>query len=373
MTDNLIVLHAAVAVVGVVVAIVGLRIEALVALTAGALYLGLATGLGLAGTLDTIASGFGEIMAEVGLLIAFGVLLGSLLAATGALERLTQALLRVVRPARCQYVFGASACSVFSAIYGDVMLVLTTPLGRSVARRTPNGMAAMGSAIALGPLVGTLMVVPGTAALALAGLLDVPLGEMLLVGLFLAVPTTLVTLFLMQMLATRTRYWNPERDELDQAEAPDTIPDQAPRRTMPLWLLLTPFLLALGLIAAGGVARATGHESAVIEFLSNGIMALFLALLLAYLLAWRALSGEVMQAAFSKGMRDIGPILAITGIGGSLGSVISNSGLADILADFSPRTLRSRSCWCGPSPRCCTWPSGRSRSGQSPPSLSSRR
>jgi len=47
--------------------------EPAVALVLGSLYLGLSTGLGPAKTIETVATGFGDIMMEVGLLIAFGL------------------------------------------------------------------------------------------------------------------------------------------------------------------------------------------------------------------------------------------------------------------------------------------------------------
>ena len=45
--------------------------------------------------MGTLAQGFGDIMVEVGLLIGFGVLLGSLLYAMGALQKMVGALLGI--------------------------------------------------------------------------------------------------------------------------------------------------------------------------------------------------------------------------------------------------------------------------------------
>lgn len=132
MSDAIILLHTAIAIIGVVILILALRIEAVLALVMGSMYLGLATGLGFGGTAQTIAQGFGDIMAEIGLLIAFGVLLGSLLAATGTLQRLTEVLLRVFGPERAPYAFSVSMSNIFPAIYTDVLLVLTAPLGRAI-------------------------------------------------------------------------------------------------------------------------------------------------------------------------------------------------------------------------------------------------
>ncbi|MEO3869988.1 hypothetical protein ABGB18_14295 [Nonomuraea sp. B12E4] len=62
--------NTAVAVVGVVVLIVRLRFNPVVALVAGAGYLGITAGIGVAKTAATIITGFGDIMADIGLLVA---------------------------------------------------------------------------------------------------------------------------------------------------------------------------------------------------------------------------------------------------------------------------------------------------------------
>ena len=69
-----------------------IRRPAAVVLVTAALAIGLLTGLGVDGAVKAVTEGFGGIMAEVGLLIAFGVLIGSLLQAVGAIEAVVRAL-----------------------------------------------------------------------------------------------------------------------------------------------------------------------------------------------------------------------------------------------------------------------------------------
>jgi gluconate:H+ symporter, GntP family len=122
-------------------------------------------------------------MAEVGLLIGFGVLLGSLLIAMGALQNLVELLLRLLGPRRLPYAFSAVLSTIFPAIYVDVQLVLATPLARSAAPRMSRvGLAMMGGTLTVGILVGYVFVVPGLGTVAIAGLLGVPLGTMLIYG-----------------------------------------------------------------------------------------------------------------------------------------------------------------------------------------------
>ncbi|NHD17082.1 GntP family permease [Actinopolyspora sp. BKK1] len=341
LSESLILLHTGIAIAGTILLILALRIEPLMALLLGSLYLGLATGLGFSGTAEAVTSGFGDIMTEIGLLITFGVLLGSLLSVTGALRKLTESLLRVFGAERSPYVFGTAMSSIFPAIYTDVLLVLTAPLGRSIAPRIKrDGTAAMGAALILGSELGLVLVVPGAGALAVAGLLNVGLGRMLLFGLLVTIPTALLTIYLYRWLL-RGGLWNAEKDELTAQEHGEDAQQEAEASTsesgdrLPsLGISLLPLVLAIVLIAMGGIAKVAGVTSGPLAFLGNPLIALFIGVIGAYLLAWRTFSRGVASSAVAEGMRECGPILIITGIGGSLGGVISATGLEEILSGY---------------------------------------
>jgi gluconate:H+ symporter, GntP family len=67
MSDALIVLHTAITIIAIVLLIVVAKVDPLISLVIGALYLGVAAGLGFRGTIGSLTQGFGDIMAEVGL------------------------------------------------------------------------------------------------------------------------------------------------------------------------------------------------------------------------------------------------------------------------------------------------------------------
>src|SRR3954463_13826306 len=100
MSDVAVIANTAAAIVAVVVMIVRFKFNPVVALVIGSSYLGLAVRLGTEKTIEGITTGFGDIMAEVGLLIAFGVLMGAILQQTGAIQRLVDMLLKVFGPKR---------------------------------------------------------------------------------------------------------------------------------------------------------------------------------------------------------------------------------------------------------------------------------
>ena len=151
MSHTAIVINTAVAIIAVVVMIVRFKFNPVVSLVVGSAYLGLATGLGVEKTIDAIMKGFGDIMAEVGLLIAFGVLMGAILQQTGAIQRLVETLLKVFGAKRMPYAMSLTIATFLQSIYLDVLLVISAPLARTLSKKIgPNGTGRMAAAMAIG-------------------------------------------------------------------------------------------------------------------------------------------------------------------------------------------------------------------------------
>lgn len=338
------VLHTVIAIALAVGLIIAVKVDPVISLIIASLYLGLASGVGFAGTLTAITEGFGSIMTEVGLLIGFGVLIGAILHSLGAFSRLVEALLRLVGPGRLPYALAGALSTIFPSIYVDVQVVLAAPLARSSAPHVGRrGLPLLAGAIGTGIFAGYVFVIPGLAAVSIAGLLDVPLGTWLVYGIVLGPLTALVTTFLFSLLL-RTGYWKPEQDEngaaasqraTAEAQAPEQPTSDLPEgRQLPLVVLLLPILVPLVLIAGGAFADLADVSSSAIEFLGDANIALFIGLVGAYVLARTTAGRERTDSALSAGFGTTGEILLITGIGGSLGAVITATGLDKTLANL---------------------------------------
>lgn len=346
--------NATIAIVGIVVTITWLKFPPVFALLLGTLYLGVTTALGPEGTPEAISKGFADVMGDIGVLVTFGVILGALLTVTNTLQRLVEAMLRVFGERSIPYVFAAALSSLFTSIYSDVLLVLSAPLARRLGPRLGDrGLALMGGALTAGIEVGLVFVAPGVAAVAIAGILDVPLGQMFLLGLAVGLPTALLTMLVFRLLIP-VMGWNPALDEIDtQAGSPDpdgsagavTATGQAGRgggaatatlaqpqvRELNLFLSVTPVLITLALIAGGAIADALSWSSGITKFLTDPVVAIFIGAGLAYALASRVRSRAEISGAVGSALTSCGPILVLSGISGSLGAVIEGSGMADML------------------------------------------
>jgi GntP family gluconate:H+ symporter len=341
------VVHTVIAIGLVVGLIIWVKVDPVISLVIASLYLGLAAGVGFADTITAITEGFGSIMTEVGLLIGFGVLIGALLHSLGTFRKLVGGLLRVLGANRLPYALTGALSTVFPSIYVDVQVVLAAPIARSSAPHIgPRGLAHLAGAVGTGIFCGYVFVIPGLAAVSIAGLLDVPLGTWMLYGIVLGPITALVTTWLFGLML-RAGWWDAETDEAEddplaidgdlESGTAGTGPDEDDNLSdvdVPLPVSLLPILVPLVMIAFGAFADLADFSNPFIAFIGDANFALFVGLLGAYVLARGAAGTERTEQAIKTGFHTTGEILLITGIGGSLGAVIEATGLDGTLADL---------------------------------------
>ncbi|KQQ03801.1 MULTISPECIES: GntP family permease [unclassified Rathayibacter] len=345
----------------VVVAIVRFRQNPVLVLAVGAAAIGLLTGLGPVDTVSTMTRGFGDVMMEAGLLIGWGVLIGAMLNEMGAVVRLVEGLMRIFGRRGIPYALGLSFATYLQTIFVDALIVIAAPLARKIAPRLGRaGTGIIAVTFAVGLEMGIVMMVPGFAAVALAGLLGVPLGVMMLGGFAVVAPTVVVTILLMS-LAFRMGFWDPARDEqvLLRDEAPVLVAasDGEPRpaspdfsspgrsapdgagapdapRERPLLLLFAPMLLALLLIASEAVLTVAGAEVPVLQFLGDPVIALLIAVIATGAVGRSVVGAKRIEKAVAKGFQDGGQIFLLTGVGGSLAAVIAEGDLGELLKGY---------------------------------------
>lgn len=361
MSDTAILINTAVAVLAAVLLIVRFKVNPVIALIIGSIYLGLSTGLGVTKTIETITQGFGDIMVEVGLLVAFGVLMGSILNETGAISRLVEHLLKTFGPKRLPYTMALAVSTALQTIFLDVLLVISAPLARRIAPKIgQHGTARIATAMAIAGEVGIVLMVPGVGAVALAGLLGVPFGKMMIFGFLVVVPTVLISVAIMSFFFSRG-FWKAESDEqlvlgdeagtgarkLEAAGQEDEVSTgpngTAPaavnvqtqqQRETPLFLLFVPLLTSLVLIAGGAVSEMLGYEAGWIMLIGNPVVALLIGLIGTILVARSAVGQKGVDRGIASGFKESGQILLLTGVGGSLAATVSTAGLGDILGGF---------------------------------------
>lgn len=336
------ILHSAIAILAAILLIIRFKVDPVISLLLACVYLGLATGQGSEGTVKQITGGFGEIMAEVGLLIGFGVLIGALLHSMGTFSDLVAIIARRVG-SKLPYAMAGTLAVIFPSIYVDVQVVLAAPMAKESAPAVDRkiGLPWLAGALGVGIFAGYVFVVPGLAAVAVAGLMEVPLGTYLLYGLPIGLATALITTFLFRLILSRG-FWNDETDYDSDAtlvdgrlhDETDDVPQAESASRLPLFVRLLPILVPLVLIATGAIADLAKVSNPVLEFLGDANIALFIGLVIAFVMVRRALGADGVSTVLTSGFHTTGEILLVTGVGGSLGAVIAESGMQDTLKEL---------------------------------------
>ncbi|WP_253871713.1 GntP family permease [Promicromonospora umidemergens] len=318
--------------VAIALLIVRLKLNPALALLLGTIVLGLTTGVPAADVVAGINEGFGSLMAEVGLLISLGVIMGLLMSSYGAVQRIVRGILKIFGTRGSPYAFGLTLSTLTPAIYFDVLLVLVAPIARRVARITGRPVASLAGPVAMGLAAGNALVIPGAAMLAYLGTLSLSPSDVLVPGFLVAVPAVAVSIFLYVGAMERLGWWDAARDEevVDEqieVEAEDTrLPSMA--------VALAPVLVVLVLIIAAIVAPLAGVDNAVVEFVGSPVIALFAGALTALVITTRR-SGLAGQAdVVNKALETVGTILVVTAVSGSLGQIIAGTGMQDVLANL---------------------------------------
>jgi len=366
------------AVVGIILLIIVGHVSPAIALPIGAIALGLAVGLGFEETVTAVSEGFANVLVGTGLVVVFGIIMGSLLVASGAVTKITDVMLRAVGERRAPYSFNLLSGLIFPAIIYDVLAVILSPFVRTAAVRSRESLGVFAGALTIGLGAGLVFVPPGAVAILTAAEFDVPLGTMLLHGLVVAVPSCLISQVILSRILRRI--WNPESDEDEArddietfgvvahtdgapAEAapgtrgtsginqPDTTAragrgaaatrtlapaghSPADRRppTISFRVAVMPVAVVAVLIIAGGISNVIGADLGILTFVADPVVALLVGALLALLVALPRLTLDDREDTVTKGLETSGIVIAYLGAGGTLAGVIERTQIADTVA-----------------------------------------
>jgi GntP family gluconate:H+ symporter len=164
--------------------------------------------------------------------------------------------------------------------------------------------------------------------LAATAALDADLGLVIMLGLIVAIPVSLVGLAWAKYIGRKMTY------KESDSEFDEKIPERLPKTS----LAFAPILIPIVLIALKSVAGYPTHPfgegsfSGFINFIGNPVIALFIGVFLSFMLK----NKNVKETHFnwvSSGLKEAGIIILITGAGGAFGAILRATGIGDIIGD----------------------------------------
>ncbi|MFP7333016.1 hypothetical protein SFC23_06575 [Shouchella clausii] len=123
--------------------IIKFKWDAYIALLVVALGLGLVSAIPTRELAGIIATGFGNTLAGVGILIGLGIIYGQLLASSGAIEKIAVSMLKAFGVKNSPYALAATATTVAIPVFFDAAFVILNKLVESLALKTKLSLATL--------------------------------------------------------------------------------------------------------------------------------------------------------------------------------------------------------------------------------------
>ncbi len=329
--DNLIFLWLAISIGIILFAILKLKLNPVIALILGSIFMGLTSGLGANETISTISSGFGKLMTGIGLSVGFGVILGQLLSDSGGAKVIANTMINATSEKFALYALGITAFVLSIPVFYDVTFVILIPLAIAVSRQINKPLQYTVGAMVIGAGAAHTLAPPTPNPLAAAEILGFDLGVMVVVGIVLGLVSAVLAMKVYFLMMDRG-FWDKEKDETGVSTYEEHIDDS--NKKVPSFIAsLTPIILPVILILVGTVFGAVMEEvPTIITFLSNKTVALLLGVISSYIITTGVMTKDERDASATEALKSCGIVLLITGAGGSFGAIISEAGIADIIA-----------------------------------------
>lgn len=319
----------AIIIVIMVVLISKFKVHPALGILLASLTLAIALKTPLAEIQGTINEGFAGTIKSVGIVIFLGCVLGIVLEKTGAAQRITLSSLKVFGEKNVEWAIVASSFVLGIAIWADTVVILLIPIISSIAARTKKSMMSLGSILYMGALVTASLVPPTPGPVAAAGLLGLPIGEAIIWGLIIAVPSVFVaTLYLKNIkeyVAPKDEYVQAGQ-QFDQTSLPSIQ-----RSLMPIGL---PLLLIMMNTAINLVAPETAVAN-LFGFIGSPMAALLTGCIFSLTLTrekWK--TKTVLNDWVEEGIGAAAMPIIVTGMGGALAAFIKSSGVANSIAEI---------------------------------------
>ena len=348
--DTQVLIVAAVGIAILIVLIVWLKMHAFLALTIGALFVGVGSGLPLDKVTASYEAGVGGVLGYVGVLIALGAMLGKLLADSGGAEKVVDTLLQG-RPATLPWKMALVASIIGIPMFFEIGLVLLIPVVMLAVHHSKGPAMRLGIPALAGLSVLHGFIPPHPGPLAAIAILHANVGVTLALGLLIAIPTVAVAGPLFGLLAARMVPIGAAGAGLavssaSASSAPgataggkdeDPKPTHSPTFTWTLITLLAP--LALMLIKAG--ADIWMDKSAplrpALDFIGDPVFALLIAVLLAMVTFGTSVgfTPTVLAKKIGASLLPVVGVMLIVGAGGGFKQALVDGGTGIAIAKIA--------------------------------------
>lgn len=339
----------AIGIVALLILIMGLRLNTFISLIIVSFGVALALGMKTDDIVTTIEAGLGATLGHLALIFGLGAMLGKLIADSGGAQRIAMTLVNKFGEKNIQWAVVAASFIIGVALFFEVGLVLLIPIVFAISKQLKVSILYLGipMAAALSVTHGFLPPHPGPTVI--AGEYGANIGEVLLYGFIIAIPTVIIAGPLFTKLAKKLvpASFTKMGNIASLGEQKSFKLEETPGFGISVFTALLPVILMSIATIINLLQKTIGFDDTglvvAIRFIGNAGTAMVISLLVAIYtmgLARKIPIKEVMDSC-TTAITHIGMMLLIIGGGGAFKQVLINGGVGDYVAELFKGTSLS--------------------------------
>lgn len=321
------------AVAFIVVSTTKFKLHPFLALIFAAIGFGLLSGMPFAEIVNSVNSGFGDIVGHIGLVIVIGCIIGTFLEESGGAYVMAQGIVRLAGKKRVPLAMLIVGCFISIPVYADSGFVILSPLNKAITKKSGISLACTAIALSLGLTITHCLVPPTPGPVAATAILGADLGLVILIGLIVSMFVAAESYFFVTRYASRT-YIDPDPDGEITVEEDDA--KDKPSALRSFFPVVVPLVLIVfkSISDFPGAPFGEGVAASVLRFIGEPVIALIIGMILSFFLP-KKFDRELLSTTgwVGKSLTSAAVIIMITAAGGSFGMILRNSGIADILGE----------------------------------------
>jgi GntP family gluconate:H+ symporter len=281
--------------------------------------------------IPAMKKGFGDTMASIGLIIILGAIIGVTLDFTGATVSMANFIRQRIGKNNASSAISITGFITGLPIFCDSGFIVLSGLNRSLTSRGGLNPVFMSTVLACSLYSVHCLIPPHPGATAAAGLLGANIGQLILLGIVVAIPAAIAAYFWAKFITNRFALKTTVGDTSDREDVPEKDLPPAGRSFMPI---LIPLLLITGKSMMGYIfPEASPVWIKITGFAGDPVIALFIGMLLSFSLL-PVFNRNHVNHILSLSIEKAGPILVVTAAGGIFGAVLKATGTGEQAGNF---------------------------------------
>jgi GntP family gluconate:H+ symporter len=342
MTGTALVIAFVIAIVLMIIAISKLRIHPFLSIMAVSLLFAFAAGIPIAEIPGVIGTGFSNTFKNIGIVIIFGALIGTLLEKSGAALKMADLVVKLVGKRNPELAMLIMGWIVSIPVFCDSGFVILNPIRKALVKRTAKSSVACTVALSLGLYISHCFIPPTPGPIAAANTLyeqGLKQEPNLLLVIIMGAVCSIIPLIASYFFATYIGKKVKAGDEagIDSGEVVQTYEElvKSYGKLPNGWLSFAPIVVPILLMSLASALAMAGTPVPIFTFLGTPIIAIATGVLLALLPLASQNKLKNFYEITDETLKVSGPILFITAAGGVLGNVIASSALVDFIKENS--------------------------------------